>query len=126
MVSLWDFTVQHPGWRTSDFATSGWNDLWAPIATGLAGGSVRIEVLNGQRTDVSLRYEDPRYPSQLPQWINVNTAGVVGAAAVPGDLVVTPDTRVLTFTRSMTATTPILVRYTISESAVTPPPSTPP
>ncbi len=128
MTNLFDATLQHIGWSGGTFASGGWEDWSAPIATGRVAGSYWAHVLNGVAIDQAAQLVEGggTRPVSAAYWFNTHTnAELAGPSRQPGYLV-TPNTRLYTYTRVSHSNDAILWRIIVSDQGATPAPTNPP
>lgn len=128
MTNLFDVTIQHLGWSGGSFANGGWGDWSPPLATGLHVGSWRAQSLNGVAIDQAMQFVegDGTPPAAGGYVFNVHTNGAVTGSMAPPGYLVTPNTRIYTYTRVPQANDAILWRVIVSDQPTTPPPTSPP
>lgn len=126
MATIWDVTTQHSGWRTSNFATAGWQDWYPQNSVGLKPGSFWISPLNGQRTDVELWRAPASDAAGTELWFRQQISGAVQGALPPTTPVLAAGQHLLVFTRVPQSNQQILVRVAVSDQPVTPAPGTSP
>jgi hypothetical protein len=127
VTTLFDATIQHLGWFGADFADGGWVDWSPPLSTGLVARSYYAQALNGVALDqAAYLIEGNNSDPARPYWFNVHTANPISGATGQTGYVITPNTRLRTFTRVPHSNDAILWRIVVSDQASTPPPSSPP
>jgi len=126
VVTLFDATVNHQGWRDPLFENAGWQDVVAPLATGLSARSFWVAPINAEATDIQLGLTEGPPPATQSGYFFVLHANVQQQRAISPVYPVTPNTRLHIYTRVPINTMTIAVRAVLSDQATTPPPTTPP
>jgi hypothetical protein len=126
VATILDQVVTHQGWAGPTFALGGYNEIFAPAATGLVGGSWWAGVLNGQPTDFAANFSDAAGATVPPVWFNANFTGQRSGPCTPANYPITSSTRIRIFTRGLQQNAAINVRLVVTDQPVTPPPVTAP
>ena len=126
MTNIWDTLITHQGWAAPNFQAGGWQDLSIPLFTGLQARSWWASSVNGQPIDMAAAFAEGSNVPTSPYWFNVHTVGPRQGLTIPSPYLVTPNTRLYTYTRVPRSDLAINWRIIVSDVGTTPPPNTPP